>query len=71
MAKEDLQKAISEVRKNPNFKKYGFVVDFRDNGTIVLKTGEEEVNDHVHNISRSDSKNILNIINISIDETAL
>jgi len=71
MAKEVLKKAVVEVCNNPNFKKYGLVAEFRDNGTIVLKTGEEEQNTHVHNLSRIDSVNILNIINISINESAL
>ncbi len=58
---------IDEVEKNPNFKKNGFTAEIRDNGTIVLRAIKSREY-HSSDLSKKDSKHLLNIIRIGIKE---
>ena len=62
-----LQVALEQVRENPNYKKNGFHIDIRDNGTIVLKTFPSE-GMFAGKISKDNSDQILTLLKIILED---
>jgi hypothetical protein len=62
-----IQKAINEISENPNFKRDGFYVDIRDNGTIVLQCFPAE-GEFSKKLSLDDSEQILKLLRIITEE---
>jgi len=63
-----LEQELNEVVTSPMYRGKGFVVDIRDNGAILLKSGDKITNEHTHSLSLEDSDRIANIIRMSINE---